>query len=190
MSDRHAEGYGPIGNNHGAGLLVHSLPALTPAGEVLGLGTQHSSARALDPPHKQTETRSQRHASLGKESEVWPQLLEAVGPVPQDRLLWMVRAASLSATRLRARRKRGETRTHHIPVAAYEPVRYAGERSSTEQMVNGYRASRASSRAFERNALRSRESISASSLCPNTYHSSSVTTIGNIGRAVCFQCSY
>jgi len=79
----HAEGYGPIGNNHGAGLLVHSLLALTPAGEVLGLGTQHSWARALDPPHKQTETRSQRQARSGKESEVWPQLLETVGPVPQ-----------------------------------------------------------------------------------------------------------
>jgi Transposase DNA-binding/Transposase Tn5 dimerisation domain len=81
-SMQHAEGYGPVGNNHGAGLLVHSLLALTPSGEVLGLGAQHSWARSLDPPYKQTETRSQRQVRCGRESDVWPQLLEAVGPVP------------------------------------------------------------------------------------------------------------
>jgi hypothetical protein len=79
-----AEGFGPVGDNRGSGLLVHSLLALTPEGQVLGLGTQHSWARAVGPPLKRTETRSQRQARPGKESEVWPRLLEAVGTVPQD----------------------------------------------------------------------------------------------------------
>lgn len=80
----HAEGFGPIGDNRGSGLLVHSLLALTPEGQVLGLGTQHSWARPLGPPHKRTETRAQRQVRPNKESEVWPKLLEAVGTVPTD----------------------------------------------------------------------------------------------------------
>jgi hypothetical protein len=78
-----AEGFGRIGDNRGSGLLVHSLLALTPQGQVLGLGTQHSWARALGPTHKRTETRSQRQVRPSKESEVWPKLLEAVGTVPK-----------------------------------------------------------------------------------------------------------
>ena len=78
----HAEGFGPIGDNRGSGLFVHSLLALTPAGEVLGLAAQHTWARASGPPRKQTETRAQRQVRPAKESEVWPQLLETVGPVP------------------------------------------------------------------------------------------------------------
>ena len=71
-----------IGDSRGSGLFVHSLLALTPAGEVLGLAAQHSWARASGPPRKHTETRAQRQVRPGKESEVWPQLLETVGPVP------------------------------------------------------------------------------------------------------------
>jgi hypothetical protein len=81
---KHAQGFGPIGDNRGSGLFVHSLLALTPEGQVLGLGAQHSWARPRDPPHKRTETRAQRQVRPGKESEVWPRLLEAVGPVPID----------------------------------------------------------------------------------------------------------
>lgn len=65
--------------NGGSGLLVHSLLALTPEGQVPGLGTQHVWARPPGPTHKRTETRAQRQARPDKESEVWPRLLEAVG---------------------------------------------------------------------------------------------------------------
>lgn len=78
----HAEGYGPIGNHRGAGILAHTLMALTPEGQVLGLAAQHSWARSNDAPHKKTEPRAQRKARPGKESEVWAKVLEAVGAVP------------------------------------------------------------------------------------------------------------
>lgn len=84
----HAKDYGPIGNHGGMGLLAHTLLALTPAGHVLGLAAQHCWARSLGPAFKNAETRGERQARKGKESEMWPVLAEAVGPVPEG-LRWV-----------------------------------------------------------------------------------------------------
>lgn len=82
----HAQGYGPIGNHKGAGLMVHSLLALTPQGDIIGLAAQHSWARSNGPTQKNNETSAQRRLRDGKESEVWPKLLESVGAVPPSKV--------------------------------------------------------------------------------------------------------
>jgi hypothetical protein len=80
---KQAQGYGPIGNNAGTGLIAHSLLAATPDGEVLGLAAQSCWARSTSTPHRRSETRVQRYVRANKESEAWPKALEAVGAVPE-----------------------------------------------------------------------------------------------------------
>lgn len=80
---KQTEGFGPIGNHKGSGLFVHSLMAMTPEGQVLGLAGQRTWARSKGPAHKKTETRAQRQVRTGKESEVWAGILADVGPVPE-----------------------------------------------------------------------------------------------------------
>ena len=79
---KQTKGFGPIGNHKGTGLFVHSLMALTPEGLVLGLAAQRTWSRSTGPAYKNTETRAQRAARPGKESEVWSNVLGDVGPVP------------------------------------------------------------------------------------------------------------
>jgi hypothetical protein len=80
----YADGYGPIGNHKGNGLFAHSLLAMTPDSEVLGLAAQHSWARSTGPTFKGRETRIQRAKRENKESEVWPKVVESVGAVPKN----------------------------------------------------------------------------------------------------------
>ena len=79
---RAAEGYGPIGNHAGCGLMVHSLMALGTSGEVLGLAAQRCWARSSGPTRKGTENSVQRKKRKGLESEVWPLVLESLGCPP------------------------------------------------------------------------------------------------------------
>ena len=79
----HAQGYGPIGNHQGHGLLAHSLLALAPAGDVLGLAAQQCWARPNGPTRRGTETSVQRKKRPGLESGVWLETLRAAGPVPE-----------------------------------------------------------------------------------------------------------
>lgn len=82
---KQAQGYGPIGNHRGQGLLTHSLLAMQPQGKILGLADQLSWARTLGVAHKTSETRAQRYARADKESAVWHQVLEAVGQAPEGK---------------------------------------------------------------------------------------------------------
>jgi hypothetical protein len=77
-----ATGFGPIGDHRGKGLLVHSLLALSPDGQVLGLAGQECWARSNSAPHKKTETRAQRCKRTGRESDVWSTILQQPGSVP------------------------------------------------------------------------------------------------------------
>jgi hypothetical protein len=61
---RAAEGYGPIGNHAGCGLMVHSLMALGTSGEVFGLAAQRCWARSSGPTRKGTENSGQAARTL------------------------------------------------------------------------------------------------------------------------------
>ena len=84
-SIQQAQGYGPIGDHRGQGLLTHSLLALQPQGQILGLAAQLSWARTPGVVRKTSEARTQRYARADKESAVWYQALEAVGQVPEGK---------------------------------------------------------------------------------------------------------
>ncbi len=80
---RHAavEGLGPIGNGRGKGLLVHSCVALTPEQHWLGVAYQQVWSRG-QVAYKTHETRYQRYARRNKESEVWGNTIQVIGPAP------------------------------------------------------------------------------------------------------------
>ena len=76
-------GLGPIGNGGGLGLLQHSVLAVEPTGEVIGLLHQTWKTRQ---PAPERETRSQRLARP-RESDFWPEAIRAVGALPGVRLV-------------------------------------------------------------------------------------------------------
>lgn len=79
-----AAGLGPIGNGLGRGLLQHSALAVLPNGQLLGVLHQTWTIRKPKPEH---ETPSQRHLRE-KESDVWPQTVEAIpSPGPATRMV-------------------------------------------------------------------------------------------------------
>jgi hypothetical protein len=76
---RQANGLGPVGSGSGRGFLIHSGLMVTPHEEwIVGLAGQILFHRQ---PAPKGETRAQRRAR-DRESAVWGQLLQQVGPVP------------------------------------------------------------------------------------------------------------
>jgi hypothetical protein len=76
---RQATGLGPVGSGVGRGFLLHSGLMVTPQDEwIVGLAGQVLFHRQPSP---KGETRAQRRAR-DRESAVWGQLIERVGPVP------------------------------------------------------------------------------------------------------------
>jgi hypothetical protein len=77
---RCAEGLGPIGDNQGRGLLLHSTLAVHPegSGQVLGLAFQMLFCRQ---PAPEQETRTERKRR-DRESEIWRKSIREVGPPP------------------------------------------------------------------------------------------------------------
>jgi hypothetical protein len=76
---RQAKGLGPVGSGVGRGFLIHSGLMVTPHDEwIVGLAGQLLFHRR---PAPKGETRTQRRAR-DRESEVWGQLIEQVGPPP------------------------------------------------------------------------------------------------------------
>jgi Transposase DNA-binding len=72
-------GLGPIGNNRGQGLQMTTVLGILPQPrQVLGLAYQQPFFREF---HPGQETRTQR-AHRAKESDVWMQAVEAIGPSP------------------------------------------------------------------------------------------------------------
>jgi hypothetical protein len=77
---RQATGLGPVGSGVGRGFLIHSGLMVTPQDEwIVGLAGQIVSHRR---PAPKGETRAQRRAR-DRESAVWGQLIERVGPPPR-----------------------------------------------------------------------------------------------------------
>jgi hypothetical protein len=75
------DGVGRIGNDRGQGFCLHSCLALeAQSGAVLGLAAQSFWARSEPAPAG--ETRTQR-AQRRTEAHLWPETLEAIGPVPE-----------------------------------------------------------------------------------------------------------
>ena len=78
---RKARGLGPVGSGVGRGFLLHSALMVTPQDEwIVGLGGQICFHRQ---PAPKGETRAQRRAR-DRESAVWGQLIERVGPPPEN----------------------------------------------------------------------------------------------------------
>ena len=78
---RKATGLGPVGSGVGRGFLLHSGLMVTPQDEwIVGLGGQILFHRQ---PAPKGETRAQRRAR-DRESAVWGQLIELVGPPPEN----------------------------------------------------------------------------------------------------------
>lgn len=78
---RQAQGLGPVGSGVGRGFLMHSGLMVTPHAEwIVGLAGQIVFHRQ---PAPKGETRAQRRARA-RESAVWGQLIEQVGPPPED----------------------------------------------------------------------------------------------------------
>lgn len=77
---RASEGLGPIGDNHGRGLMLHSTLAVNPQGpgEVLGLAYQMLFCRQPTP-EKETRTERKRRE---RESEIWRTSVREVGAPP------------------------------------------------------------------------------------------------------------
>jgi Transposase DNA-binding/Transposase Tn5 dimerisation domain len=80
---RQTTGLGWIGNTGGRGFLLHSCLAVRPAAapEILGLAAQQVWTR--HEVKKGTETRATR-AKRRKESEVWAEVVETIGPAAPD----------------------------------------------------------------------------------------------------------
>jgi hypothetical protein len=77
---RQARGLGPVGSGVGRGFLIHSGLMVTPKDEwIVGLAGQILFHRQAAP---KGETRAQRRAR-DRESAVWGQLIEQVGPPPE-----------------------------------------------------------------------------------------------------------
>ena len=77
---RQATGLGPVGSGVGRGFLIHSGLMVTPQDEwIVGLAGQIPFHRR---PAPKGETRAQRRAR-DRESAVWGQLIERVGPPPE-----------------------------------------------------------------------------------------------------------
>jgi Transposase DNA-binding/Transposase Tn5 dimerisation domain len=85
---RHTKGLGWIGNTGGRGFLLHSCLAVRPTAvpEILGVAAQRVWTR--HEVKKGTETRAAR-AQRPKESEVWAQVVETIGPVPASDQRWV-----------------------------------------------------------------------------------------------------
>jgi Transposase DNA-binding/Transposase Tn5 dimerisation domain len=78
---RQATGLGPVGSGTGRGFMVHSGLMVTPQDEwIVGLAGQILFHRQ---PAPKGETRAQRRAR-DRESAVWGQLIEQVGPPPEN----------------------------------------------------------------------------------------------------------
>jgi hypothetical protein len=76
----HIQGMGLIGDNRGQGFQMTTVLALLPQPrQVLGMAYQQPFFRQ---PHPTGETRTQR-AKRAKESDVWMQAVEAIGPAPE-----------------------------------------------------------------------------------------------------------
>ena len=81
MPTRKATGLGPVGSGVGRGFLMHSGLMVNPHDEwIVGLAGQVVFHRQ---PAPKGETRAQRRAR-DRESAVWGQLIEQVGPPPED----------------------------------------------------------------------------------------------------------
>lgn len=76
---RQARGLGPVGSGSGRGFLIHSGLMVTPDEWIVGLAGQILFHRR---PAPKGETRTQRRARE-RESAVWGQLIERVGPPPE-----------------------------------------------------------------------------------------------------------
>jgi Transposase DNA-binding/Transposase DDE domain len=85
---RQTQGLGWIGNKRGRGFLLHSCLAVRPAAvpAILGLAAQRVWTR--HDVKKGTETRAAR-ARRPKESDVWAELLETIGPAPASEQRWV-----------------------------------------------------------------------------------------------------
>jgi len=70
-------GLGPIGDGHGQGLLQHSTLAVLPDGSLLGVLHQTIKPRLAAPENESRRERRQR----AKESDFWPESVEAVGSI-------------------------------------------------------------------------------------------------------------
>jgi hypothetical protein len=77
---RAKKGLGPIGRQNGQGLLQHSVLAVLPNGQLLGVLHQRWQVR-VEAPEK--ETRKQRRERW-KEGQFWADAVEAVGRAPQS----------------------------------------------------------------------------------------------------------
>ena len=78
--EEHIQGLGPIGDNSRQGYQMTTVPAILPEPrQVLGIAYQQPFFRQ---PHPPDETRTQR-ARRPKESDVWRQAVEAIGPSPE-----------------------------------------------------------------------------------------------------------
>jgi hypothetical protein len=78
--EAHIQGLGPIGDNSGQGYQMTTVLAILPEPrQVLGIAYQQPFFRQ---PHPPDETRTQR-AQRPKESDVWRQAVEAIGPSPE-----------------------------------------------------------------------------------------------------------
>jgi Transposase DNA-binding/Transposase Tn5 dimerisation domain len=85
---RQTQGLGWIGNTGGRGFLLHSCLAVRPTvvPEILGLAAQRVWTR--HEVKKGTETRAAR-ARRRKESDVWAEVIEAIGPAPASDQCWV-----------------------------------------------------------------------------------------------------
>jgi Transposase DNA-binding/Transposase Tn5 dimerisation domain len=102
---RQTTGLGWIGNTGGRGFLLHSCLAVRPTAgpEILGVAAQRVWTRHEI--KKGTETRAAR-AKRPKESEVWAQVVETIGPAPTSEQRWVSvsdRASDIFSLARRAR---------------------------------------------------------------------------------------
>jgi hypothetical protein len=104
---RQTTGLGWIGNTGGHGFLLHSCLAVRPTAvpEILGLAAQQVWTR--HEVRKGTETRAAR-SKRRKESEVWAEVIETIGPAPASDQHWVSVSDRASDSFALARRARAQ----------------------------------------------------------------------------------
>src|SRR5260221_219745 len=116
-------GLGPIGNGKGRGLLVQTVVAVLPETRaVLGCLAQHPVVRVPAPPQ---EPRYQRRHRDQRETDIWMQMVERVGPPASTGLL--VHVGDRGADMLAFFRRCRLTQTPFVVRAAQNRLVHADE---------------------------------------------------------------